>query len=96
MINKKTFGFKGKYCTSCNSVWEVLSASDSSGIEVKYPDFPSFGLEREQCSSCKEPSKSFKDLPSRLAARERHKELLQKTAMKHQELLNKHVKKHSK
>ena len=76
MKKKQTQGFKGKYCTGCNTVWEVLTFTGVSGMEVKYPDFPSFGLEREQCSSCKELPKSFKDLPSRLAARERHKKLL--------------------
>ena len=91
MKKKYTHGFKGQYCTGCNTVWEVLTVSDISGMEVKYPDFPSFGLEREQCSGCKESPKSFKDLPSRLAARERHKKLLH--AMKHQELFIKHVKK---
>ena len=84
MINKKTFGFKGKYCTSCNSVWEVLSASDSSGIEVKYTDFPSFGLERQDCSECKRTSPGT--LPT----------LAQKATTKQQELYIKHVKKQSK
>ena len=88
---KKIYGFKGKYCTRCNSVWDVLRATGRANMEVKYPDFPSFGLEREQCSSCKESPKSFKDLPSRLAAREKHKKLLH--ARKHQELFTKHVKK---
>ena len=91
---KKKYGFKGKYCTRCNSVWEVTTTTGEAGRLVKHPDFPSFGLEREQCSSCKESPKSFKDLPSRLAERERHKKLLH--AMKHQELFTKHVKKHSK
>ena len=49
----RAFGFKGKYCTSCNSVWEMPLA-DQSGIEVKYPDFPSFGLERQDCGVCVE------------------------------------------
>ena len=94
MKRKKTQGFKGQYCTGCNTVWEVLTVSDKSGMEIKHPDFPSYGLEREQCSSCKESPKSFKDLPSRLAARERHKKLLH--TKKHQELFTKYVKKHSK
>ena len=85
-MKKKTYGFKGKYCTRCNSVWEVTTTTGEAGRLVKYPDFPSFGLEREQCSSCKESPKSFKDLPSRLAARERHKKLLH--AEKHQELID--------
>ena len=94
MKKKQAQGFRGKYCTGCNTVWEVLTVSDAAGMEVKYPDFPSFGLEREQCSSCKESPKSFKDLPSRLAARERHKILLH--AQKHQELFMKHNKKQGK
>ena len=93
MQNKKIYGFKGKYCTGCNTVWEVLRVSDSSGMEVKYPDFPSYGLKREQCTSCKEPPRSFKELPGTLA-RERHKKLLH--AMKHQELFIKHSKKQGK
>ena len=74
---------RGRYCTICQQVWEL---DRTIGREIKYPDMPSFGLEREQCSSCKEPPKSFKDLPSRLAARERHKKLLH--AVKHQELID--------
>ena len=91
MKKKQTHGFKGQYCTGCNTVWEVFKVSYQSGMEVKYPDFPSFGLEREQCSICKKSPKSFKDLPSRLAARERHKKLLH--TKKHQELFTKHNKK---
>ena len=90
MKRKMTHGFKGKYCTRCNSVWEVLAVYDSTGMEVKYPDFPSYGLEREQCSSCKKPPKSFKDLPSTLA-RERHKILLQRISTNNQKLLKKNV-----
>ena len=44
----KSSRFKGKYCTLCNSVWELIP---SVGI-VKHPDFPSFGLEREDCAKC--------------------------------------------
>ena len=47
----RTFGFKGKYCTDCNTVWEIPLA-DQGGVEIKYPDFPSFGLERQHCSDC--------------------------------------------
>ena len=89
MKTNRTSGFKGKYCTRCNSVWEIPLA-DQSGIEVKYPDFPSFGLEREQCSSCKEPPRSFKELPGTLA-RERHKKLLQRISTNNQKLLKKNV-----
>ena len=79
-------GFKGKYCTSCNSVWEMPTA-DQSGIEVKYPDFPSFGLERQYCSGCKGTSPGDTDTSLTLA---------QKAVIKHQELCIKHVKKQSK
>jgi len=58
--------------------------------EIKHQGMPSYGLKREQCSSCKEPPKSFKDLPSTLA-RERHKILLQKIATDNQKLLKKNV-----
>ena len=91
MTTKKIYGFKGKYCPLCNSVWEIPLA-DQSGMEVKYPGFPSYGLEREQCSSCKEPPKSFKDLPSTLA-QERHKKLLQRISTDNQELLKRNVEK---
>ena len=40
--------FKGKYCTLCNSVWELIPLV---GI-VKHPDFPSYGLERQDCANC--------------------------------------------
>ena len=58
--------------------------------EIKHQGMPSYGLKREQCSSCKEPPKSCKDLPSTLA-RERHKILLQKIATDNQKLLKKNV-----
>ena len=45
---KKYQGFKGKYCTLCNTVWEFIPLV---GI-VRHPDFPSYGLERENCSKC--------------------------------------------
>ena len=47
MVYRKT-KFKGKYCTLCNTVWEFIP---SVGI-VRHPDFPSYGLERENCSKC--------------------------------------------
>ena len=40
--------FKGKFCTLCNSVWELIP---DMGI-VKHPDFPSYGLERQDCTNC--------------------------------------------
>ena len=52
MRKNRTFGFKGKYCTLCNSVWEIVSSQGSVGVEVRYPDFPSFGLERQDCTEC--------------------------------------------
>ncbi len=58
--------------------------------EIKHQGMPSYGLKREQCSSCKELPKSFKNLPSTLA-RERHKILLQKIATDNQKLLKKNV-----
>ena len=45
---KKHQGSKGKYCTFCNTVWEFIPLV---GI-VRHPDFPSYGLERENCSKC--------------------------------------------
>ena len=78
---------RGRYCTISQQVWEL---DRTIGREIKYPDMPSFGLEREQCSSCKEPLKSFKDLPSTLA-RERHKKLLQRISTNNQKLLKKNV-----
>ena len=65
-------GFKGKFCTLCNSVWELIP---SVGI-VKHPDFPSFGLEREDCSKCGGASTEAKK-PSTLVERAaiKHKKL---------------------
>ena len=85
-MKKKTYGFKGKYCTRCNSVWEVTTTTGEAGRLVKYPDFPSFGLERQDCSGCKGTSPGSADtLPT----------LANKAAMKHQELFIKHNKKQS-
>jgi hypothetical protein len=58
--------------------------------EIKHQEMPSYGLARKECSRCKEPPKSFKNLPSTLA-RERHKILLQKIATDNQKLLKKNV-----
>ena len=81
-----TYGFKGKYCTLCNSVWEVVASQGAAGIEVKHPDFPTYGLEREDCSSCKQVSPET-NIPDTLA---------QKAAEKHKKLFIKYVKKQSK
>ena len=76
-----------QYCTICQQAWEY-STMDKK--EIKHQEMPSFGLARKECSRCKEPPKSFKDLPSTLA-RERHKILLQKIATDNQKLLKKNV-----
>ena len=91
-MSKKKYGFKGRYCTICQQVWEF---DRTQGREIKYKDIPSYGLEREQCSSCKKQPKSFKDLPTTLA-RERHKKLLQRIADENQDILKNNVKKRSK
>ena len=79
MKTKGKKGFKGQYCTGCNTVWEVLTVTDVSGMEVKYPDFPSYGLERQACSGCKGISPGSVDtLPT----------LAQKAAKEHQELID--------
>ena len=75
------------YCPTCHKAWEYDRLEKR---EVKHDGMPSIGLERKECSSCKEPPKSFKDLPSTLA-RERHKILLQKIATDNQKLLKKNV-----
>ena len=87
MKAKKEYGFKLKYCTRCNSAWEVSSTSGEAGRFDKHPDFPSFGLEREDCPECKGTSPEDADTPATMA---------QKAAMEHQELFIKHVKKQSK
>ena len=79
---------RGKYCTICQQVWEL---DRTIGREVKYPEMPSYGLKREQCSSCKEPPKSFKNLPSTLAEK-RHKTLLWRIKTENKKLFNKNVK----
>ena len=48
MVYKNKQGFKGKYCALCNTVWELIPLV---GI-VKHPDFPSYGLERQDCANC--------------------------------------------
>ena len=49
---KKEYGFKLKYCTRCNSAWEVSRTSGEAGRFDKHPDFPSYGLERKDCPKC--------------------------------------------
>ena len=49
---KKEYGFKIKYCTRCDSAWEVTTTTGEAGRLVKHPDFPSFGLAREDCPKC--------------------------------------------
>ena len=71
------------YCTLCNSVWEVDAALS---IEMKYADFPSIGLERQYCATCKQTSPEV-NTPSTSA---------QKLVTKHQKLFITHVKKQSK
>ena len=85
MANKKKYGFKGKYCTHCNSVWEVVRSEGSVGAEVKHPDFPSYGLEREYCPTCVKASPE--ETPDTLE---------QKIAVKHQKLFMKNVSKQRK
>ena len=58
--------------------------------EIKHQEMPSFGLARKECSRCKEPPKSFKNLPSTLA-RERHKKLLQRISTENEKLFKKNV-----
>ena len=83
-------GFNGQYCTGCGSVWEMAVGKETVGVVTKHPDFPSYGLEREQCPSCKEPQRSFKELPGTLA-RERHKKLLQRISTDNPKLFKKNV-----
>ena len=85
MTNKKQHGFKAKYCSICQQVWEW---DRNQGRELKHKDLPSYGLERENCSSCTKQPKSNKDSPSTLAL-ERHKKLLKKIATENQELFKK-------
>ena len=45
-------------CPVCNQVWEW---DRTKGRELKYPDFPAFGLNREVCSGCKEVTLDHKE-----------------------------------
>ena len=56
----KGANFRGKYCTLCNSVWEFVP---SVGV-IRHPDFPSYGLERENCSRCGGVSTEAKSPPT--------------------------------
>ena len=85
-MKKKVGQFsRGRYCTICQHVWEWDA---TQAKEIKYPEMPSYGLEREQCPSCKESPRSFKELPGTLA-RERHKKLLQRSSTDNPKLLKK-------
>ena len=72
---KKHQGFKVKYCTLCNSVWEFVP---SVGV-IRHPDFPSYGLEREDCSRCEGVSTET-DIPPTLTekAADQRKNLFKK------------------
>jgi hypothetical protein len=85
MFNRKIqSSFKGKYCTGCGTVWEMTTNSGMIGMVVKHPDFPSYGLERENCPTClKAPTEAEKDT----LALERHKKLLHRIADENQEML---------
>ena len=50
-VGKKQ-GFRGMYCTKCDSVWEMKKAAGETTKEVKHPGFPSYGLYRQDCSEC--------------------------------------------
>ena len=49
MADKKKYGFNGKYCTGCNSVWEMALNTGTVPKEIIHPDFPSYGLKRVVC-----------------------------------------------
>lgn len=78
----RVYGFKGRYCTICDMVWEELQL----GMELKHVGFPSYGLERKNCAEC-EGKRPEEDSPTTLA---------EKVETKRQELFNKHVEEHSK
>ena len=89
MSDKKIgFGFKGKYCSGCNTVWEVFTnAGEKAGV-IRHPDFPSYGLEREVCSRCAEAAPKPEETATTLA-KTQHKELLQRIADETQEMIRK-------
>ena len=83
----KGYGFKGKYCAGCNTVWEMITnAGEARGI-IRHPDFPSYGLEKQYCATCAVAS-APEATPDTLAE-ERHKKLLQSIADENQELFKK-------
>ena len=88
MAKKYHQGFKGKYCTLCNTVWEFIP---SVGI-VTHPDFPSYGLEREDCSKCEGVSSEI-NIPPTLAEEvaEQRKNLFKKEV----ERFNKEIEKYN-
>ena len=88
MKSNRGYDFKGKYCDGCNSVWEMAKSQGTIGIEIKHPDFPSYGLERQYCSICAKSSPKTEATPTTLAE-ERHKILLQRISDENQELLKK-------
>ena len=50
---KRKYGFKGKYCTKCNSVWEMIRREgESEDVQVSHLDFPSYGLEKQDYPEC--------------------------------------------
>ena len=51
-LKPRSHGFKGKYCTLCNSVWEMETSVGRVGLLIKHTDFPSYGLERQDCPPC--------------------------------------------
>ena len=83
-VNRK-YGFRGKYCTHCNTVWEMFVSQGTAGYEIKHHDFPSYGLERQDCSTC-----------AKASPEETPDTLVQKIATEHQKLFMKNVKKQSK
>ena len=52
MKRGRKIGFKVKYCLGCGSAWEMSANPGAVGTLVKHPDFPSYGLERENCPTC--------------------------------------------
>ena len=89
MSGKKIgFGFKGKYCASCNTVWEMITSAGSPAGVVRHPDFPSYGLEREDCHRCTKAAPKPEETGTKLA-KTQHKELLQRIADETQEMIRK-------
>ena len=40
--------FPVKYCTECSTVYEI----DGRVNVIYYPEFPTYGLQRETCCNC--------------------------------------------